>query len=101
MGKLINHRQNPKRSSTSCDVRHKVIAPNVVGSLSPQTNTRPIVEPQPSSFWLFLRYFQPSFTPQSFYPFWIYLPTFPPKQCRNPTIPISTIQTGQLDHSTH
>src|SRR5437667_1146247 len=101
MGELVDHRQNPKRSPTCCYIRHEVIAPNVVGSLSPQTNTRPIVEPQPAPFWLFLRYFQPSFPPQPFHTLVINLPAFPPQQRGDPTIPIPTVHTGQLYHSTH
>jgi hypothetical protein len=47
-------------------VRNEVIGPDMVGTLWPQANARPVVEPEPPAFGLFGRDFQPLTSPDPF-----------------------------------
>ena len=66
--------------------------------LWPEPYARPIVEPQPPSWLLLLRYFQHLETPDPLDPIFTYLPASPPKQRGDPPIPVAAILAGQNDN---
>ena len=74
---------------------YKVVAPNVIGSLRPQPNARPIVQPQPPTGPLFLRYLQPLATPDALHPIFAYLPAITLQQRRDSPVAVATLFTGQ------
>ena len=80
-------------------MKDKVITPNVVTILRSKPNATAIVKPEPSSFRLFLRDFQPFLSSQAFDPLVIHSPAFMSKQRRDSAITIPTILGGQLNHS--
>jgi hypothetical protein len=57
-----------------------------------------MVHPEPSFLRLFHGHFQPLTPPQTFDTFVIHLPACIPQQSCNPTIAVSAILAGQLDH---
>ena len=59
------------------------------------TDTRSVIEPQPTVFRLFLRNLQPLSSPDTLNPFSIYLTTFGSQQGSDPSITVSAILAGQ------
>ena len=53
------------RFAVTGPIHHKIIGPNMVAMARTQPDTRPVIEPQPPSFGLFLRNFQPLLTPDA------------------------------------
>src|SRR5271170_5289659 len=92
---FIDQRQHPQRSSVMRHRAHEVVAPNVIRTLRSQPNARPIVQPQPPTGPLFLRYFQPLATPDALYPICARLPTITLQQRRNSPVSVATVFTGQ------
>ena len=66
--------------------------------LWPQPDTRTIVEPQPSAFRLFGRYFKPFTLPDALHPLAINPPAGGAQQHGDAAITIAAIGTGQLDN---
>ncbi len=64
----------------------------------PEPDTRPIVEPETSSFGLLLGDLQPLLAPDAFHPLMIDPPTLSSEQCRNPAITVPPIGFGKLDN---
>ena len=82
--KFIDQCQHPQRSSVMCHHAHEVIAPNVIRSFRSQPDTRSIVQPQPSSRSLFLRYLQPfASPPDALYPVFA---TCQPSRCNSSAV---------------
>src|SRR5512136_1820199 len=79
-------------------VSHKIIGPDMVAMGGPEPHTRPIVEPQTSSFGLLLGNLQPLLTPDAFHPLVIDPPTFSLEQCRNPAITVAPIPLGKFNN---
>ena len=79
----------------------KVVAPNMIVTLWAQPNARSVIQPKPSFLWLFHWNFQPLSSPQPFHPLVIHMPPGISQQRRDPTIAVSTILPGQLDHIRH
>src|SRR5258708_31153987 len=67
-GVFIDQVQHPHRPSVMCGPTHEVIAPDMVRPFWAQPNARSIVEPQPSSWLLFLWNLQPFPPPDTFLP---------------------------------
>ena len=65
---LVQQRQKPQRSSIVRSGADKIIAPDVVPMLRPQSHTGTAVQPEPSSGPLFLRHFQTFPPPDSLHP---------------------------------
>ena len=70
----------------------------MIGVLRPQPDTRTIVEPQPSAFRLFGRYFKPFTLPDALHPLAINPPACGAQQRGDAAITIAAIGTGQLDN---
>src|SRR3977135_1175656 len=66
-----------------------------VGVLWAQPQARPVVEPQPTSWLLFLWNLQPLTTPDPLYPVLADMPACPSEQRRNPAIAIAAILASQ------
>ena len=69
----------------------------MISILRSATDTRAVVQPEPSSFGLLLRYFQALLTPDSLHSLVIHPPTLLPKQRRDPAIAVPTEAASQLD----
>ncbi len=69
--------------------------------LWPQTDTRAVVEPEPTSLRLFHGNLQPLTTPQAFDPLVVQMPSRIPQHGGDPTIAVAPILTGQFDHIPH
>jgi hypothetical protein len=70
----------------------------MIAVFRPQPNARPIIEPEPPLLWLFHWYFQPLSPPQPLHALVIHMPACISQQRRDPTVAISAILTGQLNH---
>ncbi len=96
-GTPINHVQNPKRNSIMRSGLHEIIAPDMLGEEGFQPDHRVVIEPETSSFRLFLRDFQPLPAPDSLHAFVIDDPTFVSQQGGHPTVAVAAILAGQFD----
>ena len=76
--------------------RQKVIGPHVVTIRRAAADARPVGSPQPPSFGLFLRHFQPCPPPQPFDPLVMHPPALTPQQPRDPPIAIAAILGRQF-----
>lgn len=90
-GVFINHGQHPDGLSIGQPFSHKIIAPDMVGPVRPETNAGAIVQIQPSPFLLPFRDFQALFPPEAFHPFVIHVPPFGFEQSGDPFISVSPI----------
>src|SRR5450631_3798834 len=77
---LVDQHQNPQGSPVVRHPLHEVIAPHLIGSLRPQPDAPTIVQPQPPSWPLFLRYFQPCASPDPLHSILAHLPPRIPQQ---------------------
>ena len=69
----------------------------MVGPLRPQTNARPVVEPEPPAFGLFGRDFQPLTSPDPLDTLLVHPPAGATQQCRDPAIPVAAVLAGKFD----
>ena len=72
---LVNNRQHSEGTAIVGAIRNEVVGPNIVPDSWPQPDTRPIIQPQPATFRLLLRYFQPFTTPDPLHPGQAHPPT--------------------------
>ena len=70
-------------------IHEKIIGPYMISVLWSFTDTVTVIEPQPSSFGLFLGDFQPLSSPDTFDTFVIQLPAIISQQCRDYSVSIS------------
>jgi hypothetical protein len=75
----------------------KVVAPDMIAILRPQPDARSVVQPQPTAWLLFPRYFQPLATPDPLDAMTANLPPRLGRQRRDPTIAITPIPRRQRD----
>ena len=87
--KLINDIQPAKDASVVGAILNKIIGPNVVWPLRPQSHAGPVGQPKPTLLWLFLWDFQPLPSPDSFYALMIYVPSAVVQHARNHAIAVS------------
>jgi hypothetical protein len=92
---FVHHRQNFYRPFVMRSVRHEIISPDVVAVQWPETDTRPVIEPEPSALWLFLRNLQPLLAPDAFDSLMVDLPSVSVEQSSDPTIAIATVLSSQ------
>ena len=96
-GILINHIRNPKGNPVVGAGLHKIITPDMLRKERFQSDHRTIVEPQPPSFRLYLRNFQPFSPPDPLHTFVVNNPTFVPQQSGHPAVAVASVFTGQLN----
>jgi len=77
---------------------NEVVGPDVIDVLRSQTNTRPVIEPQPTSLRLLHGNLQPLTAPQAFDPLIVQLPSCISQHGGNPPITVTPVLPSQLDH---
>ena len=77
---------------------NEVIRPDMVGIHCPQSNTRAIVEPEPSFLGLLHRHLEPLTPPQAFNTLVVHPPSRISQQSSDATITVSAILASQFDH---
>ena len=70
----------------------------MVAVLRSQTDTGPIVEPEPALLRLFHWHFQPLTSPQTLHPLVIDLPPGIPEQGSDPPVTVTSVLSRQFDH---
>jgi hypothetical protein len=95
-GDLIDYNEDPVCPILVSALMYEVIAPNMVPANRSEPNACCIVQPQPATFLLLLRYFQALLAPDPLHSLVIYPPALRAQQCRNPAIPVSAVLRGQL-----
>lgn len=90
-GKLIHNREHLKRFLIVGFVKHEVIGPDMISILRAFAYARSVVEPQTTSFGLFVRDFQAFFPPNSVYTLVVYSPAFELQQGCDALVPITPI----------
>ena len=70
----------------------------MIDVLRPETNARSVIEPEPTSHWLFHGNLEPLTAPQTFDPFVVQLPSRISQHGCDPTITVTSILTGPFDH---
>src|SRR6516225_4698886 len=96
---LVDQRQQPQGSAVVRAGAYKIVGPNVILALRPQSHATAIIQPQPASRPLFLRYFQPFAAPDPLHPVFAYRPTRCAQQSRNPPIAIASVGAGTPDNA--
>ena len=77
---------------------HEVVSPNMIDVLRLKTNARSVIEPEPTSHWLFHGNLEPLTAPQTFDPFVVQLPSCISQHGCDPTINVTPKLTGPFDH---
>ena len=76
----------------------EVVLPNMIEVLRLKTNARSVIEPEPTSHWLFHGNLEPLTAPQTFDPLVVQLPSCISQHACDTTINVTPIQTGPFDH---
>ena len=96
-GKFVDHGQHAEGPTVMGSVHDEVVGPDVVWPTRAKTDAGSIIEPEPTTFRLFLRDFQPLPSPNALHPFGIDVPSFRTKQRGDTPIAIATIMGRQTD----
>src|SRR5579883_3081285 len=94
---LIDQSQEPQTAAIVRARLHKIVAPDMVGLLRPQSNARSVVEPQSPPRFLFGRNLQALAPPDPLYPVLAYLPPRHFQQRGDPPVPKASVLAGQGD----
>ena len=78
-------------------VMDEVIGPDMIGTLWPETDAGPVIQPQSPLLWLLLRYFKPLTPPDPLHALMIYMPAGLVQQSCHAAIAVSTIGASQLN----
>ena len=70
----------------------------MIDVLRPETNARSVIEPEPTSHWLFHGNLEPLTKPQTFDLFVVHVPSRIYQHACDPTINVTPILTGPFDH---
>ena len=70
----------------------------MIDVLRPETNARSVIEPEPTSHWLFHGNLEPLTKPQTFNLFVVHVPSRIYQHACDPTINVTPILTGPFDH---
>src|SRR5690348_10327523 len=79
------------------DRTDEIVAPDMIPTRWSQSNTGTVVQPQPRSGLLFLRYFQPLPAPDPLHAILTHLPPRSSPQRRDSPVAVATILGGQSD----
>src|SRR5277367_778589 len=91
----IQHAHGPAIVRPGAD---EIVRPYMIPVFGPQPHARSIFEPQPSSWFLLLWYFQPFTTPDALDPVLAHPPARSLQQRRDPAIAIAAILISQLEN---
>lgn len=75
----------------------KVIGPNVIAVLGPQSDARSVMEPQPPAFRLLLGHLQPLTPPDPLDPLVAHQPTRIPQQFGDLAVAVAAVKTSQFN----
>jgi len=94
---LIDHVQDPKWHPILSSGLHEIVAPDMLREERLQPDNRTIIEPQTTSFRLFLRDFQPLSVPDPFHAFVIDDPALILQQGSYPAVAVTSVLAGQIN----
>jgi hypothetical protein len=95
---LIDQVQHPHRPAIVRIGADEIVRPDVIGSLRPQPYARTVIEPQPTSWLLFLGNLQPFAAPDALYPILAHSPARFPQRHRDASVALAAILAGQHDN---
>ena len=75
----------------------EVVSPDMVPPARPQSDTRPVIQPQPTSLGLLGGYLQPLASPDAFDTLVVHMPALCSQQRRDPSITVAAILARQTD----
>ena len=75
----------------------EVIGPDMIGSLWPEPDSGPVIQPQPTLLWLLLRYFKPLTPPDPFNPLMVHIPADLVQQSCHATVAVTAIGASQFN----
>ena len=96
-GLLIDHVQDPKWHPILSSGLHEIVAPDMLREERLQPDNRAIIEPQTTSFRLFLRDFQPLSVPDPFHAFVIDDPALILQQGSYSAVTVPSVLAGQIN----
>ena len=94
-GEFVDDIQHAELPSVMCPALDKVVRPDVIGILWPQTDARAIAQPEPASLWLLLWDLEPFSTPDPLDAFDVHRPAFALQQCSDPAVTVSAVLAGK------
>jgi hypothetical protein len=94
---LVNDVEHAEFAAIMGAVLDKVVTPDMVGILRPQPDARSVIEPEPSSLRLLLRYFQPLLPPDPLHPFAVHPPAGLPQKSGDAPVAITAILESKRD----
>ena len=95
--KFINDIQCAVDPPVVSPVMDEVIGPDMIGTLWPETDAGPVIQPQSPLLWLLLRYFKPLTPPDPLRLLMVHMPAGLVQQSCHAAIAVSTIGASQLD----
>ena len=95
--KLVDDGEHFQWSPFDGAISHEIIGPDMMRILRPQADTGPVIEPQPASFRLARRDFQPLPPPDTLHPLGIDAPARGPQQRGDAPIAVAAIFASQPD----
>lgn len=96
-GVFVDNVQCSTDPPVSSPIWDEVIGPERVGALGPQTNTGPVIQPEPTLFLLLLRDFQPFTAPDALNSLVVHMPARVVQQAGDHAIAMALVLAGQLD----
>jgi hypothetical protein len=98
MGELVNHVEHAVLPPIMGAILDKVVGPDVIAVLWPQSDARSVIKPQPPAFRLLLGNLQPLTPPDPLDPLVIDQPARIPQQRCDLAVAVTAIETGEFDN---
>ena len=96
---LFNDRQHPEGPAALCPVHDKVVGPDLVPVLRPESDAGTVIEPDPGPFRLLVGYLSPFPAPDALHAFIVHMPAAVSKQEWDAAVTIAAILRGKIDDS--
>ena len=97
LAKLVHDIQHAVLASIMCPVLDKVIGPDMVCSLRPKPEARPVVETKAPLLRLLTRHFQPLTSPDPRHPLDVHRPASRPQHGCDPPIAVAAVLSCECD----
>jgi hypothetical protein len=98
VGKLVNDIEHPISASVVGAVLDKVVGPDVIAVLRPQSDARSVGQPQPASLGLFIGDLEPLASPDALDPLVVDYPARLAQQRSDLAIAVAAVLLGKLDN---
>ena len=98
MGELIDHIEHSILPSIVSAVRDKVVGPDVITALGPQSDARSVCQPEPTALGLFVRNLQPLTSPDPFDTFDVHHLAGVAQQRRDAAITVASVLDSERDN---